>query len=138
GFWLGGGAVALNCRGSAEYGPLLFLDGDSITADVTVLPDASDRIIHALATIHGRGHKVTLRPADGKERPVPLPILVGFHQPPAGEGIAPYGERSARDLELRNETTMPVVIGSQAENCRIQTRGPVTENEGRDTVVEEL
>ncbi len=130
GFWTSGGVIE-NSRGDAEFGPLLFVEGDGAKIDLTLLPTESGAVIHALATIHGSGHDVTLRAADGKNRSRPLPILIGRGQPPAGEGMAAISERPARDITLRNETTMPVEIAAGATNSTTLTRGPVTRNEGR-------
>lgn len=51
---------------------------------------------------------------------------------------APNTERQARGLILRNQKTMPVVIGSKAEQSRIHTLGPVLENKGKDILVTQL
>lgn len=138
GFWLGGGALAERCKGDAEFGPLLFLDGDRISVDLEVMPTSSDRVVHALATIQGDGHDVSLRPWKKLERASPLPILVGFAQPAAGEGAAPYRVQRARGVKLRNETRMPVSVSDQAADCQIVSRGAVTENAGQRIRVESL
>jgi hypothetical protein len=39
---------------------------------------------------------------------------------------------------LRNETTMPVVIGAKASKCEIFTNGPVQENVGKDIMIRNL
>jgi hypothetical protein len=89
--------------------------------------------VHAIAAIYGSGNEVTIT-AKGR-RVHALPILVGFTPPAMGENATAHSERAVRDLILRNQTTMPVVIGEKAEKCQIFTRGPVKENKGREIVV---
>jgi hypothetical protein len=55
-----------------------------------------------------------------------------------GDGMAPIPERDARNVLLRNETRMPVVIGAKAREGEVVTRGAVQENKGRDIKVENL
>lgn len=135
GFWIGGDAVVRNSRGDAKYGPLLFLEGNQSIVELELRPDESDRTVHGLATIHGTGHRVTITPAAGQNRTRAVPILLGYSQPGAGEGMSPYGQRPARTISLRNDTTMPVSIGERAEACTITTRGSIAENAGRDNTI---
>ena len=116
GFWVGDGAVIKNSRGDARYGPLLFLEGQNATVELALMPPESDYQVHALATIHGTGHTVSLVPWQGHERRRPLPIKVGFAQPGGGEAMSPYSERAARQIRLGNRTQMPVVIGDRVED----------------------
>ena len=53
-----------------------------------------------------------------------------------GENATANSERSVRGLILRNQTTMPVVIGTKAEKCQIHTVGPVQEKKGRDITIQ--
>ena len=129
GFWVASQAVVEGCRGDARYGPLLFLEGNGASVELELMATESEMTVHALATIHGADHEVTIAPHRGQERTRPLPILVGWTQPGAGEAMSPYSERPAQGLTLRNRTTMPVVIGAQAEGCEIDSRGPVEEAE---------
>lgn len=121
-YWVGNDAVIKNCKGDANYGPLLFLEGSNVNVDLEVIPNESDRIVHALITIQGQNNKVTLRAHDGKERTQPLPILVGYTHPEHGESMSPYGQAPCVNLELVNETNMPVVLGKEAKDCRIQSK----------------
>ncbi len=132
GFWISSGAEVSGCRGDAQFGPLLFLEGDKATVDLTLLPTTSDRTVHALATVRGSGHAVEITPAEGSGRPRPLPILLGFGAPPAGEGMAPYSEKTTRDVTLTNRTAMPVAIGAMAARSIIESAGAVTENLGTE------
>lgn len=138
GFWLSDGAVAENCRGDARFGPLLFLEGRGAKVELEVLPEIAERNVHALATIHGTDHRVTLRPAETAPPEAGVPVLIGYSAPPAGEGMAPFGEQVARNVELRNETAMPVVLGPKSEGCEVASRGEVLENHGKNPPVSRL
>jgi len=135
GYWVSSDAKVINSRGDARYGPLLFVEGDNAAVELVLAPTVSDMTVHGLATIHGSRHHVTLRSEHDEHRPRPLPILVGYSQPPAGEGMSPYGEGPARRVTLRNETTMPVKIGEAAEENRIITNGPVLHDAGKQNEV---
>ncbi|WP_165070590.1 right-handed parallel beta-helix repeat-containing protein [Paludisphaera rhizosphaerae] len=124
-FWVGGRTVVKGCRGDAQYGPLLLIEGDDAKVDLELSAVESDMNVHALAAIQGARHEVTIRPASGPPRKRPVPILLGFGTPMMGEGMAPIPPRPARDVLLRNETTMPVVVGLDARDCRISSKGPV-------------
>jgi len=136
-FWVSTGAVVSKCQGDAQFGPLLYVEGDNATVEVKLLPTKADRItVHAIAAIYGTGNKVTIT-AKGK-RVHPLPILVGYGPPGMGENMAPHSVKDASHLTLRNETTMPVLIGNKAAQCEIITNGPVQENQGKDIVIQNL
>lgn len=135
GFWVGDGAVVAGCRGDAQFGPLLYAEGDKATVEVELLPAEAAVTLHAVAAIQGVGNKVAILSAPDGGRVHALPILVGFGPPGMGENMAPFSERNTRDLQLRNETMMPVVIGEKADKSEIITRGPVKENKGRGLVI---
>jgi hypothetical protein len=132
GYWVSSGAVVTDCKGDAQYGPLLFVEGDNASIELQLMPTESKMNVHALATIFGTGNKVTISPWQNKERSRLVPIMVGYGTPAAGAGMAPIPERATRGVTLKNETTMPVVVGKQAVECEIITRGSVQENLGRD------
>lgn len=134
GFWVTTGAVLTQCKGDTQHGPLLYVEGDKARVHVQLLPAEADKVnVHAIAAIYGSSNEVTIT-AKGR-RVHALPILVGFTPPAMGENATAHSERAVRDLILRNQTTMPVVIGEKAEKCQIFTRGPVKENKGREIVV---
>ncbi len=137
GYWVRGNAVIKGCSGDAAYGPLLFVEGNNTTVDVQLLPTESKMNVHAVATIFGSANKITLKTA-GQDSPRLLPIMVGYGTPAAGEGMAPIPERPVRGLELRNETNMPLIVGSQASDCQIVTRGAVQSNAGKDISIQRL
>lgn len=123
-YWVGNDAIIKNSRGDANYGPLLFLEGSNVSVELEVLPNESDRTVHALATIQGSNNKVTLY--SKKQRKQELPILVGYTHPEHGESMSPYSQASATNLTLINKTNMPVVIGKQVVNENVKSSGKVT------------
>lgn len=135
GFWIGEGAVLTNCRGDAEYGPLLFAEGDNTTVDLELLPTESKFTIHAAAIVRGKGSHISLKPSKTGQRKTPLPLLLGYGMPAAGEGMAPLREQPCEALMLRNETMSPLVISAKAKGCELQSRGEVRENNGQAIVV---
>lgn len=137
-YWVGNDAVIKNCKGDANYGPLLFLEGSNVEVDLAVVPAESDRTVHSLITVQGTNNKVILRPYEGQNRNQPLPILIGYTHPEHGESMSPYGEAPCVHLYLVNETSMPIVIGKEAQNCIIQTKGEVIEDKGTGNKVEKL
>lgn len=137
GFWVSNGATILQCQGDVQYGPLLFVEGDDATVEVKLVPsEESNFKVHETAAIYGRRNKITIT-AQGEPTRL-LPILLGFAPPGMGTGLSPVSERDARDITLRNETSIPVVIGSRAAKCEVTTLGPVKENKGKDIKITSL
>ena len=52
--------------------------------------------------------------------------------------MAAIPEANVRNISLRNETSMPVVIGRKASGGEIITRGVVAENAGKNVAVKKL
>lgn len=138
GFWVSSDAVVRRCRGDARHGPLLFVEGDNASIELELLPDETSMNVHALAIVAGRGHEVTITASPRGPRSRPLPILIGFAPPGMGEGMSPIFDRDARNIALRNETTMPVVVGPKASDSQIAGIGPIAENKGRGIAVTRL
>lgn len=112
------------------------MEGSNVDVELELLPYESDRIVHALATIQGRNNKVILFAK--KERKQDLPVLVGYTHPEHGESMSPYGEAAAVNLQLINKTNMPIVVGREGADSRIQTKGKVIDNQGRSIVIQQL
>lgn len=127
-YWIGNGAIVKNCKGDANYGPLLFVEGNHVTVDIQLLPDESDRLVHSLLTVQGRDNTIRIT---GK-RSKPLPILIGFTHPEHGESMSPYSEGTCTGLKLSNLTNMPVTIGTKADSCYIISKGTILENKGNN------
>lgn len=138
GFWVSTAAQVVKCRGDAQFGPLLIVEGDRASVELELLPEESDRIVHALALVEGAGHRIALQASASGERTKPVPVLIGYGAPSMGEGMAPTPEHRARDVVLRNDTAMPVVVSPTATGGSIFTRGNVLENKGKGVAVSML
>jgi hypothetical protein len=137
-FWVSSGASVTDGRGDAQFGPLLFVEGDNASVELELLPAESAMNVHALATIQGSGHKIDIKPSSTGQRTKSLPILIGYGTPMMGEGMVVIPEQNARSITLRNGTKMPVVIGRKASGGEIVTLGAVQENLGKNVVVKKL
>ena len=127
-YWVGNDALIKGSRGDANYGPLLFVEGNNVNVELEVLPFESDRVVHALATIQGVGNKVVLRDSKRGIRKKALPVLIGYTHPEHGEAMSPYSPALVENLHFINKTDMPVLIGNTAINCRIESAGVVKES----------
>jgi len=94
--------------------------------------------VHAVATVRGTGHRIHLRLDKANERKIPLPIMLGYSAPPAGEGMAAYAERDTSDVFIHNETRMPVVLARLTRQCEVRTRGPLLDDQGSDNTVQRI
>ncbi|MCM4156956.1 hypothetical protein DHD80_13180 [Gramella sp. AN32] len=137
-YWIGDDAVVKNCKGDANYGPLMFVEGSNVEVDLTVIPAESDRLVHALVTIQGSNNKILLKSENGKKREKNLPILVGYTHPEHGEAMSPYSEGETSNLNLRNETGMPIEIGAKVSHSTIETNGEIIENRSGSTEVKKI
>ncbi|MCH6255379.1 hypothetical protein MLD52_02380 [Puniceicoccaceae bacterium K14] len=107
-------ASVVDSRGDAKYGPLIYLVGDEPSViELTLTSDTSDRIVHAVATISGKGHEIVL---DG-DRPLEHPIMIGYKPPSAGEISLPIPEASAEGVQFFNHTSMPIMVSELAKEC---------------------
>lgn len=127
-YWVNDNAVVKNCKGDANYGPLLFVEGNNIQVELEVSANESECIVHALATIQGANNRITLRNPEGNKRSKAIPILIGYTHPEHGESMSPYGQAPCTDLNLINDTDMPVVMGKEATNCTITSEEIMNEN----------
>lgn len=132
GYWIGDNTVVKNCKGDANYGPLMFVEGSNVDVELVVDPSESDRLVHALVTIQGMNNNVVLKSSEGEKRKKELPILIGYTPPMHGESMSPYSEAETVGLKFKNETGMPIKIGKMASNCKIDTDGKVLENKGKN------
>ncbi|GIZ09771.1 hypothetical protein [Flavobacterium sp. UMI-01] len=134
-YWIGDQTVMNNCKGDANYGPLLFVEGNNVDVTLTLEPTESDRKVHSLMTVFGENNKVVLKAANGQKRNKELPILVGFTPPLHGESMSPYSEEKVVNLHLKNEAGMPISIGTKAKKCTIETNGKILENKGENNQI---
>ncbi|MDE5419072.1 hypothetical protein L3049_13785 [Labilibaculum sp. DW002] len=136
-YWIGDDAIVKNCKGDANYGPLMFVEGSNVDVELILDPAESDRIVHALITIQGENNKVVLKSPKGEKRTKELPILIGYTHPMHGESMSPYDEGETVGLKFMNKTGMPIKIGRKASNCEIITNGVVIENKGEQIKIKQ-
>ncbi|PQV49004.1 hypothetical protein CLV33_104211 [Jejuia pallidilutea] len=135
GYWIGDNTTMINCKGDANYGPLLFVEGSNVEVELMVDSAESDRKVHSLITVLGDNNKVVLKATDGKKRTQELPILVGYTPPMHGESMSPYSQAEVNKLHLINQTGMPVSVGQMVSNCTIETNGEVIKNKGKNNQI---
>ncbi|WP_372796556.1 hypothetical protein [Pontiella sp.] len=129
------GVTVENSRGDAVNGPLLYLnDGDPSTVDLALMPAMNKTTVHAVATIAGKDHEVTLKSWRNMARAQVHPILLGASRPSGCNPFSPLGARPASGITLINETGMPVEIGTTVSASTITSNGPVTDNGAGNTV----
>ena len=65
-----------DCRGDAKNGHLLYMTGGANSQiDLELMPDESHKKVHTIATICGKGHKITISAAEGKRRDKEVPLM---------------------------------------------------------------
>lgn len=129
-YWIGDNATVKNCKGDANYGPLMFVEGSHVNVELFLDPAESDRIVHSLVTIQGTNNTVVLKSSKGEKRKSDLPILIGYTHPMHGESMSPYSEGETSGLNFINKTGMPIKIGAMVSDCEIRTNGETLENKG--------
>ncbi|WP_372743948.1 hypothetical protein [Lutibacter sp.] len=125
-----------DCRGDAKFGPLLYLVGDENSQiDLKLMPGESDMMVHALATICGNGHQVSITSEKKEKRVKAIPIMLGYGMPSSGEISSPIPQKDAENITIINETSLPFVIGENAINCTIKTNGEIKSNKGKEITI---
>lgn len=125
GYLLGSNVVVRGSRGDLTHGPLLYLRG-GVNSEVALELSGAQPIslVHAVATIAGSGHRVTLTAgAEVKELPA-LPVLFGFGMPAHGEMASPILPAATRDVTLEcGIPQVPVVLSDELRGCSITSAG---------------
>ncbi len=129
-YWVGDDAILKNCKGDANYGPLMFVEGSNVNVELILDAAESDRIVHALITVQGKNNNIVLKAAEGKVKAKKLPILIGYTHPMHGESMSPYSGGETSGLKFENRTNMPIKIGKMVSDAEIVTNGEVLENKG--------
>ncbi|MEP3837160.1 MAG: leucine-rich repeat domain-containing protein [Algibacter sp.] len=124
-----------NSRGDAVNGPLLYLNGGASNVELALIPNVATTTLHAIATIGGNNHNVTLTKFDDVDRPQVHSILVGTTRPSGANPFSPLGTTSTSGITLNNCTEMPIEINSLTSSSIINTTGPVTDNGSGNTVI---
>lgn len=125
-----------NSRGDAVNGPLLYLNGGPSTVELELIPNIATTTLHAIATIAGDNHKVTLTNFEDVTRPQTHSILLGVSRPTAANPFSPLGTTSTSGTVLNNCTGMPVEIASTVSSCNVNTNGVVVDNGGSGNVID--
>ena len=114
---INGNIKTRRCRGNIVHGPLMYLwRGSNADVEIELIGGMPETTVHALATISGAGHRVKLTRWAAAENNVPhLPILLGYGMPMHAEMSTPILPEETRDIELINETGMPIIKSDLAE-----------------------
>ncbi|WP_159017796.1 leucine-rich repeat domain-containing protein [Algibacter sp. L3A6] len=123
-----------NSRGDAVNGPLLYLNGGASTVELSLIENVATTTLHAIATIGGNNHNVTLKKWNDVTRPQVHPILLGATRPSGANPFSPLGSTSTSGTVLNTCTDMPVEILSTVSSCIINTTGTVTDNGTGNTI----
>ena len=94
------------------------------------MPGETNMNVHAVATICGKGHEVSIKNFDKQERKKVIPIMLGYGMPSSGEISAIIPEKSAENIKINNKASLAIIVGKMATNCKIKTNGDVLENKG--------
>lgn len=129
-------ADVTNCRGDAKYGPLLYLVGDeSSRIDLKLKAGESEMKVHALATICGSGHQVSITSNGNGKRKKEIPIMLGYGMPSSGEISAAIPQKTANNIKIINETFLPIIIGEDANSCTVKSNGEIISNKGKNITI---
>ncbi|WP_282123101.1 hypothetical protein [Algibacter mikhailovii] len=134
-YWIGDNTKLINCKGDANYGPLLFVEGNNTEVELYVNSAESDRLVHSLITVLGKNNTVVLNTENEKKRKQDLPLLIGYTPPMHGESMSPYSEAEVEELHLKNETGMTVEIGKMVKTSSIETNGDIMNNGGEIQII---
>lgn len=136
-YMLGSHVVTRRCKGDAKYGPLLYLRGHSERSDIELelIRGDSEYHVHVLSTISGKNHRVKLIQQGDEMMRRPTPIMLGCWTPWGGNIGCPLNPGPAKNVEIINETGMPIDISAKAVACQIKTNGEVLKNKGENITI---
>ncbi|CAH8281449.1 putative secreted protein (Por secretion system target) [Mariniflexile fucanivorans] len=124
-----------NSRGDAVNGPLLYLSGSDTEVELELMPTLPTTIVHAVATISGTNHQVTLTKWNDETRTQDHKILVGATRPAGTNPFSPLGSETTSGITLNNCTEMPIEILSTTSASTINTTGSVINDGTGNTVI---
>jgi hypothetical protein len=130
-FLLGSNVLVRDCRGDIQYGPLLYLRENTVGADVELelVPCMPKSMVHVLATIAGKNHKVRLYTCDPHLAVSALPVMLGFAMPAHAEMSSPILPVETERVTLVNNIQRILVIQSdEAKDLDVQSVLPVLLN----------
>lgn len=127
GFLLGSNVLVRDCRADMQFGPLLYLRENTVGADVELelIPGVSKSLVHTIATIAGKNHKVRLYTNDPDAPSLALPIMLGFAMPAHAEMSSAILPAETDNVELKNELEKSfVIISDEATNMEVESVSP--------------
>lgn len=133
-FLLGSNVIVRRSSGDITHGPLLYLRGGrNSEIELELAAGAPVSTVHALATIAGTGHRVTLHGPGAADAGPGLPILLGYGMPDHGEMSSPIRPAEAREIQLTNNLAeVTVVTGELATGCAVRSADPKRSITGPD------
>ncbi|MFA9193365.1 hypothetical protein AAGV33_03030 [Flavobacterium sp. FBOR7N2.3] len=123
-FLFGSNVLARDCRGDIQYGPLLYLRENTIGSDVEleVISGTPKSLVHTIATIAGKNHRVRLFSNDSQMTMPALPIMLGFGMPAHAEMSSVILPMQTENIELINELEYnPIVKDDKVINVKIKS-----------------
>ena len=134
-YLLGSNVLVRDCRGDIQYGPLLYLRENTTGADVELelVPGVPESLVHVLATIAGKNHRVRLYTNNPEDKVPALPLMLGFAMPAHAEMSSPIMPAETSAVTLINELRLnPVIKSDTAAELDISSPAPVfTDNESK-------
>jgi hypothetical protein len=130
-FLLGSNVLVRDCRGDVQYGPLLYLRENTVGADVELelIPGMPKSLVHAIATIAGKNHRVRLYSNDTQIAMPTLPIMFGFGMPAHAEMSSSILPVETENIELINELKRVLIIkNDEAKNLKVKSSAPELKN----------
>lgn len=111
-FLLGSNVLVRDCRGDIQYGPLLYLRENTVGSDVEIelIPTMPKSLVHTIATVAGRNHRVRLYTNESQIKMPVLPIMLGFGMPAHAEMSSAILPMESENIELINELKQTMVI----------------------------
>ena len=91
--------------------------------------------LHAVATIAGNNHNVTLTKWNDETRTQEHSILVGATRPSGTNPFSPLGTAATSGITFNNCTEMPIEVLSNTSASTINTTGAVTDNGSGNTII---
>jgi hypothetical protein len=127
GYLIGSYTIVRRSRGDISHGPLLYLRGGlGSDVELELIGDAPQSLVHAIATIAGKDHRVRLGAQPGAGHFPMLPILVGFGMPAHAEMASASEPAPAENIDLSSEIGFATVITSDlVTHSKITSTGRV-------------
>lgn len=127
GFLLGSNVLVRDCRADMQYGPLLYLREGTVGADVELelIPTMPKSLVHMIATIAGKNHKVHLYTNDADAASLTLPIMLGFAMPAHAEMSSKILPAETANVELVNDVDQSfVVVSDEVKDMKVESVAP--------------